>query len=100
MKPDRPRPVGEAVEVMLRHLGAPPVEAAVRLEEVWPAVVGPALAAVTTPGQVVDGVLSVTTSDAAAVTELGFRARSIAAALADQLGEGVVTSLRVRRSAP
>jgi len=100
VKRERPERVAESVDRMLRHLGAPTVSVAEQVAELWPSIVGSELAAQTRPGSLVDGLLTVEVTDGAAETHLKFSARQIARAYEEALGEGVITSLKMRRPRP
>ncbi len=58
-----PTPIGETLDRFLDYLGAPPARTLTSLEDNWPQIVGPALAAPTRPIELVDGVLVIGCDD-------------------------------------
>ncbi len=62
----------------------------------WEGIVGPRIAAHTTPRSLRDGVLSVDVDDPAWASQLGFMEVDLIAKITNELGEGSVTSIRHR----
>jgi len=93
-----PEQLGPSVERMLLHLGAPPMSVMEQIAELWPHIVGAELAERAVPGQVREGVLVVEVVDAATESLFKFSTTKIAAAFAEQLGDGVITQIKLRRS--
>ena len=91
-----PRPLGDSLGAVARHLGAPPPEALARLFERWDELVGPAMAAHTRPVSLVRGTLVVTVDQPGWAAQLGWLETDLLRRFADQLGADVVMSLVVR----
>ena len=91
-----PRPLGDSLGVVARHLGAPAPEALAGLFERWHELVGPAMAAHTRPGSMVRGTLVVAVDQPAWAAQFGWLEADLLRRFADAFGAGVVTALTVR----
>jgi len=87
-----PRRAGGAVGQLLR--GLQPASLLAEVQRVWPAVVGPALAARATPTAAYHGVVTVTCESAVWAHELTLMAGELIAQLDARLGAGTVRELR------
>lgn len=99
--PDRhtgaePRPVGEALDRVLRGLGAPAAPNMSALFRSWPELVGEQLAQRTHPISVRDGALRIAVDDPAWASQLRWLEPELLARMCDVLGTGVVERLEVR----
>jgi len=81
-----PRPVADGLERVVRHLGAPSVQAVTDVFTVWEEAVGPQVAAHAAPKSLRDGVLKVTVDDPAWTTQLRFMESDILGRLRERLG--------------
>ena len=91
-----PRPVGESLGRISRHLGAPPPAALTRVFDGWEDLVGPAVAAHTRPLSLTRGVLVVAVDQPAWAAQLGWLETDLLRRFEEHLGAGVVTALTVR----
>ena len=91
-----PRPLGESLGVVARHLGAPTPEALTGLFDRWDELVGPAMAAHTKPVSLVRGTLVVAVDQPAWAAQFGWLEADLLRRFAGALGPGVVTALTVR----
>ncbi len=64
--------LSDGLERFVRNLGAPPISILTQLEDRWPEIVGPGLAVTTRPMELVDGVLTVTCTDGASASQIGW----------------------------
>jgi predicted nucleic acid-binding Zn ribbon protein len=95
-----PKPLGELLSTLVSGRGWEERMRAGRLREEWASVVGPDVAARSTPVALNDGVLSIRADGAAWATELTLLARSIADKVDSYLGGGVVREVRVSAGPP
>jgi predicted nucleic acid-binding Zn ribbon protein len=91
-----PVPLRESLERLFHNLGAPPVSVITRLQERWPDLVGPALAASTRPIDLVDGVLTVACSDGAWAAQVRWMEAQITARFDEVFGPGRLDRVVVR----
>lgn len=92
--------MGGALERVVRHLGAPSVDALDRLYGGWAGLVGPQLAAHTSPVSLKDGVLVIGVDDPAWSTQVRFLEASLLTRLEGELGSDAVHSVEVRVRPP
>ena len=88
--------VGDALERVRAELGLPAPSAIDALQERWPGIVGADVAAHAHLDAVRDGVAVVTADGPLWATQLRYLEAAIVAGVADAVGAGVVTSVRVR----
>lgn len=91
-----PQPLGRSLERYLENLGVPPVSIVTRLSEEWPELVGPVLAEVTRPVELVGGVLTVACSDGALAAQIGWMEAQIRQRFDGVFGAGVLTRVVTR----
>jgi predicted nucleic acid-binding Zn ribbon protein len=96
-RPDRrdPQPLGSVVSGLLAERGWQKGLAESRVLADWPAMVGPQVAAQSTPVSLRAGELRVEASSTAWATQLRLLAPNLLARIAEQVGAGVVTSLSI-----
>ncbi len=92
-----PRRAGGAIGRLVG--GLQPASLLAEIQRVWPAAVGPALAAHATPTAVGGGVLSVTCESAVWAHELTLMASELITGLDAELGAGTVLELRCSAAA-
>jgi predicted nucleic acid-binding Zn ribbon protein len=93
---DEPQALGPMIDRLLGHLGAPPARVVTRLEEVWPEVAGPGLAACSHPVELRDGVLVVSCAEPAWATQLRWMEADLCRRLSERLDQVAITAIRVR----
>lgn len=93
---DEPRPVGPSLDRLVRHLGGSSTSALQQVFGAWPTLVGEQVAAHSRPVRLRDGTLSLLVDQSAWATQLRLLEADLLVRLAERLGAGVVTSLRVR----
>lgn len=86
MSRHEPRPLAEALAVVLGDVR--PVSPLARVQEAWPAAVGPAVAAAARPVAERGGVVTVACESAAWAQELELMSRQVLERLRRALGEG------------
>jgi len=67
-----PVPLAKGLERYFRNLGAPPVNVVASLANEWESIVGPALAAVTNPVEIIDEVLTISCNDSAWASQISW----------------------------
>ena len=97
-RPDDPRPLREALGRYLHHLGAPPVDVVAELGRRWPVIVGPALADVTHPLEVADGVLVIGCDDTALAAQVAWMEHQIVERYVAEFDDWSVRRVIVRRA--
>jgi len=95
-----PKPLGELLSSLVSGRGWDERMRFGRLREEWASVVGPDVAARSTPVALAAGVLSIRADGAAWATELTLLARSIVEKVDSYLGGGVVREVRVSAGPP
>jgi len=95
-----PKPLGELLSSLVSGRGWEERMRVGRLRDEWASVVGPDVAARSTPVALNAGVLSIRADGAAWATELTLLARSIVAKVDSYLGGGVVREVRVTAGPP
>jgi predicted nucleic acid-binding Zn ribbon protein len=93
-----PRPLSAALTPFVDELA--PATPLGRLQQVWPAAAGGAIATAARPTAVHDGVVSVTCDSAVWAQELELVAGVLIERLNEQLGEASVIELRCRTGPP
>jgi len=88
--------MGDALDRVVRRLGGASADATTGLFERWPELVGEGVAASSRPLSIRGNVLMVAVDDPAWATQLRFLEAELLRRLADELGEGAVTSIEVR----
>jgi predicted nucleic acid-binding Zn ribbon protein len=91
-----PRPVGESLGRIARHLGAPPPGALSQVFDGWAELVGPAVARHTRPVSLARGVLVVAADQPAWGAQLQWLEADLLRRFDERLGPGVVGALTVR----
>ncbi len=91
-----PSRLKEPLEQLVRNLGAPPVSILTRLGERWPDLVGPALAEVTRPVELVDGTLTVACSDGAVAAQVSWMEAQVRDRFDEVFGAGQLERVRTR----
>lgn len=94
--PTEPRSIREGLDGVVRHLGAPDSSALTKIFGRWSDLVGDGLAPHVRPVRLHDGDLVLEVTDGAWATEVRFFESELLRRLAAEVGEGVVTSVRVR----
>lgn len=95
-----PKPLGELLSSLVSGRGWEERMRVGRLRDEWASVVGPDVAARSTPVALNAGVLSIRADGAAWATELTLLARSIVDKVDSYLGGGVVREVRVSAGPP
>jgi predicted nucleic acid-binding Zn ribbon protein len=95
-----PKPLGELLSSLVSGRGWDERMRFGRLREEWATVVGPDVAARSTPVALSAGVLSIRADGAAWATELTLLGRSIVEKVDSYLGGGVVREVRVSAGPP
>lgn len=93
---EEPRPVGGALDRIVRRFGGASVSSLEHVFAHWDDVVGLAVAAHARPLSLRDGVLAVAVDNPAWATQLRLLGNELLARLNDAAGPGVVTSLDLR----
>jgi hypothetical protein len=91
-----PRPIGEALDQVLRGLGAPEASGVHLVFDRWSEVVGEALAARTRPLRIDGNRLVLAVDEPAIATHVRFLQAELLARLSDLLGPDRVTDLDLR----
>ncbi len=91
-----PRPVGESLGRIARHLGAPPPGALTLVFDGWEELVGPAVAAHARPVSLARGTLVVAVDQPAWAAQLSWLEADLLRRFDERLGVGVVRALTVR----
>ena len=91
-----PQRIDTSLARVLRHLGVPDVGSLPALEDTWSEVVGPALAAHSTPVTLQHGRLVVRVDDPAWASQLRWMERQVVAKLREAPGYDHVEALEVR----
>lgn len=89
-----PRPVGEGIERLLRHLAAPSASTVSAVFEHWPEVVGPGIAEHTRPVSVEDGCLVIAADDSTWASHLQWSQADIVERLSARLGTDEIDRIR------
>jgi predicted nucleic acid-binding Zn ribbon protein len=93
---DDPQPLGTAIDGLLDSRGWREAASVASVFGRWAEIVGPDLAAHTTPGSLEDGELTVTADSTAWATQVRLLAANLVRRLNDDLGDGAVRRVRVR----
>lgn len=93
---DDPEPLNAAIEDLMRARGWHEAAAGGALTGRWADIVGPDLAAHTTPDSLADGELTVIADSTAWATQLRLLAAQLVRRLNAELGDGMVRQVRVR----
>jgi predicted nucleic acid-binding Zn ribbon protein len=93
-----PRPIGEALDRLVRSMGVPSVGALEKIFGNWPDVVGAEVAEHSKPVKLDGNRLTVEVADPAWASQLRWMTSEVLAALDREVGEGAVTALTVRVS--
>ncbi|MEZ5341167.1 MAG: DUF721 domain-containing protein [Acidimicrobiales bacterium] len=91
-----PPTIGQSIEHFLSLMGAPAVSTITTLDEYWPDIVGPALAARSRPIEVLDGVLTVGCDDSAWASQIKWMDSSIRTRFAELFDGLVISRIQVR----
>ncbi|MEZ5205579.1 MAG: DUF721 domain-containing protein [Acidimicrobiales bacterium] len=91
-----PRPLRDGLDRVVRHLGAPSVQAVTDVFGVWEEAVGAQVAAHAVPKSLRDGVLKVTVDDPAWTTQLRFLEPEILGKLRTALGADAPERIELR----
>ncbi len=91
-----PTRLADALDRLVRNLGAPPVSVLTQLEDRWPDVVGPGLSGPTRPVELVDGVLTIACEDAAWAAQVGWMEAQIKQRFEAAFGQDLVRRVSVR----
>ena len=97
---EEPRRLGDAIDRLLGHLGAPPARVVSSLESVWPEVAGPGLAACSHPVELRDGTLVVACDEPAWASQLRWMEAELCRRLSARLDGVSVLAIRVRHVGP
>jgi predicted nucleic acid-binding Zn ribbon protein len=97
---EEPRLVGEAIDRLLGHLGAPPARVVSALETVWPEAAGPGLASCSRPVELRDGTLVVACTEPAWASQLRWMEAELCQRLSARLDGVAVRAIRVRHVGP
>jgi predicted nucleic acid-binding Zn ribbon protein len=93
---DDPAPLVAAIDGLVTDTGWEPAVAAGSVFGRWAQIVGPDLAAHTTPASLADGELTVTADSTAWATQLRLLAAELVRRLNAELGDGTVRRVRVQ----
>ncbi len=91
-----PAPISESLDRVLRALGSPPMATRDELFDVWPEVVGPAIAGTCRPVSLTGGTLTVVVPDGGWASQLRWMGPELVTKLAVRLGPGVVERIETR----
>lgn len=91
-----PTPLGDALDRLVRNLGAPPISILSQLEDRWPDLVGPALSGPTRPVELVDRVLTIGCADAAWAAQVGWMEAQIKQRFEATFGMDLLDRVAVR----
>lgn len=91
----KPRQISAGLERVVKSLGLPAPNAVQTVFQAWDSVVGPELAQHCRPIGLKQGHLTVKATDQAWATELKWMESALVQRCADELGEGVVTSVGI-----
>lgn len=89
-------PLGDSLERLVRNLGAPPVSVLTQLDDRWPELVGPGLAAATRPVELIDGVLTVACDDSAWASQISWMEAQIKKRFDSTFGSGLLRRVTTR----
>lgn len=93
---DDPVPLKQSMEQLVHHLGAPPVSILSQLDDRWPEVVGPGLAARTRPVELIDKVLTIACEEGAWAAQVGWMEAQIIDRFGATFGPDLVDRIAVR----
>jgi predicted nucleic acid-binding Zn ribbon protein len=93
---DRPRPVSEGIERVLRHLGAPSADVLTTIVTRWPEIVGEQIAGRAVPVTVHDGRLTIRVEDPAWASQLRWLEQEVVDRIGALVGRDVVNAIEVR----
>jgi predicted nucleic acid-binding Zn ribbon protein len=88
--------LGDSLETFVRNLGAPPVSVLTQLDDRWPELVGPGLAAATRPVELIDGVLTVACDDSAWASQISWMEGQIKKRFDATFGPGLLRRVNTR----
>lgn len=91
-----PTPIGQALDGVLKRVGAPPAQGVDRVFDGWDELAGPTLAAAARPVSLRDGVLLLAVDDPAWATQVRFLESELVARLAEAAPEAGVERVEVR----
>jgi hypothetical protein len=91
-----PRPLGEALDRVMRGLGAPEASGVSQVFDRWDEVVGEAMAARTRPLRLERGRLVLAVDEPAIATHVRYLEPDLLRRLAELLGEGRVTAISLQ----
>lgn len=89
-------PLRRSLETYVRNLGAPPISVLAQLDDRWPELVGPGLAAATRPVELVDGILTVACDDSAWASQISWMEGQIKKRFAATFDADLVKRVRTR----
>jgi predicted nucleic acid-binding Zn ribbon protein len=92
----QPRRVGDSLDRVANHLGAPSSAAVEAIFSRWTELVGDSVAAHARPRSLREGVLVVAVEDPAWATQLRFLESDLLRRLTDAVGDGRLTRIEVR----
>ncbi len=95
-----PPTLGQSIERFLSLMGAPTVSTLSSLDDQWPNIVGPALAAHSRPIEVRDGVLIVGCSDPSWASQIKWMDASIRERFAELFDGLVISRIQLRITPP
>ncbi len=95
-----PPTIGESIERFLSLMGAPTVSTLSSLDDLWPDIVGPALAAHSRPIEVRDGVLIVGCADASWGSQIKWMDASIRERFVELFDGLVISRIQLRIAPP
>lgn len=100
VEPSVPRPVGDGVDRVLRHLVGARGRVVTSIFSSWSVVVGKELAGTCRPVSLDGGTLTIAARDAAAAESLRWSTADLLRTLNGEFGEGTVVDVRVVVSPP
>ena len=93
-------PIGGDLEALLTRLGMPPMLDVARLVDEWDELAGEPFSTMAIPAGFDDGELLVEVADGSAASIMKYRAGALLDRLRETLGDGIVTSIRIRVGNP
>ncbi len=91
-----PQPIQKSLERFFSNLGSPPIHVVSSLSDKWEDLVGPALAKVTEPVSVRDGVLTISCSDSAYVAQVQWMETQLIEAYEAEFAPNKIESIKTR----
>ncbi|MGI9608560.1 MAG: DciA family protein [Acidimicrobiales bacterium] len=92
---DGPRPMGQGVQRVMKHLRAPRAAVVQSVFSEWSDLVGEVIGSHARPVRIVDGTLYIEVDDQAWASELSWMADELVTRISERLGTTEITAIRV-----